>query len=108
MSIVLGLINLTQYLAIAIGLANIGLLLGLIYTYWTSYKQLKSEFTTGLLLFSLMLLIQNILATVILVMLLISGAVASSAEGVKHLLELSAITFIQFIALLILFRITWW
>ena len=61
------------YTAIIIGIANIGLLSGLFYFYWNSYKQLKSKFTTGLLYFALILLIQNILAIIGLAIFLILG-----------------------------------
>ena len=41
--------------AIVVGIANVGLLSGLFYFYWNSFKQLKSKFTTGLLYFALIL-----------------------------------------------------
>lgn len=102
-----GLLNAIQYVAIAVGVVNISLLLGLFYIYWNSYRKIKSEFTIGLLYFSLFLLAQNILATAILVKLLVTGAGTHNPEGVEHLLELSAINLIQLVALSILSKITW-
>ena len=81
--------------------------MGLFYIYWNSYRKIKSEFTIGLLYFSLFLLAQNILATAILVKLLVTGAGTHNAEGMEHLLELSAINLIQLVALSILSKITW-
>lgn len=102
-----GFLNVIQYVAIGVGIINISLLLGLFYIYWNSYHKLKSEFTIGLLYFTLVLLAQNFIATVFLVLLLISGAGTHNPEGIEHLLELSAINLIQFVALSILFKITW-
>ncbi len=102
-----GFLNVIQYVAIGVGIINISLLLGLFYIYWNSYHKLKSEFTIGLLYFSLVLLAQNFIATVFLVLLLISGAGTHNPEGTEHLLELSAINLIQLVALSILFKITW-
>ena len=39
------------YLAFAMGLANVCLLLGLLNSYWKTYKEIKSQFTIGLLYF---------------------------------------------------------
>ena len=102
-----GFLNVIQYVAIGVGIINISLLLGLFYIYWNSYHKLKSEFTIGLLYFTLVLLAQNFIATVFLILLLISGAGTHNPEGIEHLLELSAINLIQFVALSILFKITW-
>ncbi|SCG85959.1 hypothetical protein [Methanobacterium congolense] len=102
-----GMLNVIQYVAIGIGAVNISLLFGLLYIYWTSYKKIKSEFTIGLLYFTLVLLLQNVLATGVLVMLLISGAGTHNPEGMEHLVELFTLNAIQLVALGILFRITW-
>ena len=59
------------YLAFAMGLANVCLLLGLLNSYWKTYKEIKSQFTIGLLYFGSFLLIQNILVTIALVVPLI-------------------------------------
>ena len=52
---------------IIIGIANIILLLILLYMYMGSYKEFKSKFTFGLVSFALLLLLQNILFTVFLI-----------------------------------------
>lgn len=101
------LLNAVQYIAIAVGVINISLLLGLFYIYWNSYRKIKSEFTIGLMYFSLFLLAQNVLATLILLKLLMTGAGTHDPEGMEHLFELSAINLIQLVALSILSKITW-
>jgi len=83
--------------AIIIELANIGLLLGLLYLYIKSYRQIKIGFTIGLILFALTLLIRSILTIVFLIVdtdLLIGRPVYIG--GIIH-----------FIALAILLKITW-
>ena len=54
------------FVAVAIGIANVCLLLGLLYLYWDTYRQVKSKFTIGLLYFSTFLLFQNIVSTIFL------------------------------------------
>ena len=39
------------YIAFVMGLANVCLLLGLLNSYWKTYKEIKSQFTIGLLYF---------------------------------------------------------
>lgn len=103
-----GLLNIIQYVAIGVGVANVCLLLGLFYIYWNSYRDMKSEFTIGLLYFTLVLFVQNIAATVFLVLLNFSGPQSSeNLEAIKHLFELFFINVIQFLALSILFKITY-
>ena len=84
------------YIAIVVGITNVGLLLGLVYFYWKSYEQLKSKFTVGLLYFTGILLAQNILVTLALVVLLILG------KG-----ELNQLEGLELIALIVLSKITW-
>lgn len=103
-----GLLNIIQYVAIGVGIANICLLLGLFYIYWNSYQDMKSEFTIGLLFFTLVLLVQNIAATIFLVLLNFTvGGGGELEEAIEHLLELFSINIIQFVALSILFKITY-
>lgn len=103
-----GLLNIIQYAAIGVGIANICLLLGLFYIYWNSYQDMKSEFTIGLLFFTLVLLVQNIAATVFLVLLNFTvGGGGELEESIEHLIELFSINIIQFVALSILFKITY-
>jgi hypothetical protein len=53
---------------IVIGIANIVLLLILLYMYLGSYREFKSKFTFGLLSFVMLLLLQNILFTSFLIL----------------------------------------
>ncbi|MBU4534911.1 MAG: hypothetical protein KKF16_03595 [Euryarchaeota archaeon] len=84
-------------IAIIIEIANIGILSALLYLYFKSYHQIKIGFTVGLILFAVMLLIKSISTIVFLMVdpeLLVGRPVYIG--GV-----------IQFIALLILLKITW-
>jgi hypothetical protein len=93
--------------AIVIGIANIGLLSGLFYFYWNSYKQLKSKFTIGLLYFALILLVQNILAIIALAVFAILGIEIHELGGTEIYSILLLVTLAQLVALTILFKITW-
>jgi hypothetical protein len=48
--------------AAALSLVNVLLLLGLIYIYGGSLRQVKAEFTAGLLFFAALMLVQNLIA----------------------------------------------
>ena len=100
-----GLLTVIQYVGIGVGLINVGLLLGLLHIYWKSYNKIKSEFTLGLIFFALVLLAQNIFESAFLIILATSGIY--NHEILEHSLELSAINITQFVALSILFKITW-
>ncbi|HEX7467049.1 MAG TPA: hypothetical protein VF324_00495 [Methanobacterium sp.] len=50
--------------ALITSIANICLLLGMLYVYLERYLKVKSKFTTNLVLFSLLFLVQNILFSV--------------------------------------------
>ena len=95
------------YAAIGVGIANVGLLSGLVYFYWDSYKQLKSKFTTGLLYFSTILLIENILAILALAIFSILGVEIHEMGGTEIYFILLLVNTAQLIALAILFKITW-
>lgn len=58
------LIILVKYSALITSVANICLLVGMLYIYMERYLKVKSKFTTTLVLFSLLFLIQNILFSV--------------------------------------------
>ena len=93
--------------SIIFGIANIGILFGLLYFYWNSYKQLKSKFTIGLLYFALILLIQNILAIIALAVFLLLGIEIHEIGGAEIYSILLLVTLAQLVALIILFKITW-
>ncbi len=95
------------YIAIIAGIINVGLLLGLVYFYWESYKGLKSKFTVGLLYFTGILLTQNILVTIALAVLLILGKELNQFDGVEHYSILLLVNAAQLVALIILSKITW-
>jgi hypothetical protein len=92
---------------IVIGIGNIGILSGLFYFYWNSFKQLRSKFTTGLLYFALILLVQNILAIIALSVFLIMGIEIHEIGGAEIYSILLLVTIAQLVALTILFKITW-
>ena len=88
------------YLDIIVALGNIVLLLLLLYVYWDNYKKIKSRFTLGLIMFAGILLLQNLIFT----SLLLFGPIFQIAElG----LPLFIVNITEFLALLILFIITW-
>ncbi|MCK9151791.1 hypothetical protein [Methanobacterium alcaliphilum] len=104
----LGLLN-TILLSsgIIIGIGNICLLSGLIYFYWKSYKELESKFTVGLLYFTSILLVQNILAIIALAIFQVLLALDHQKESMVLYSVLLGVNITQFIALTILFKITW-
>ena len=53
--------------ALITSMANICLLIGMLYVYMERYLKVKSKFTTTLVLFSLLFLVQNILFSVYLI-----------------------------------------
>ena len=107
-SLELGFLNtVIIYLAVIVGIANICLLSGLVYFYRESYKQLESKFTVGLLYFSTILLIQNILLVIALVIFLILGIEINELSGAEIYSILLLVSVAQLIALSILFKITW-
>jgi hypothetical protein len=55
------LLILVKYSALITSIANICLLIGMLYVYLERYLKVKSKFTTTLVLFSLLFLVQNIL-----------------------------------------------
>lgn len=96
-------------IAVAIGIANICLLLLLFRAYWKTYKQVKSGFTIGLLYFSTFLLLQNLVTTLFLALPLfipmnVVDINVSELHGPR--LPLFLINVVQLVALSILFKIT--
>lgn len=94
------------FVAVAIGIANVCLLFGLLYSYWKTYSQVKSQFTIGLLYFSTFLLFQNILSTLFLALPLFMPIEFHGSEIGGPRLPLFLINIVQLIALSILFKIT--
>lgn len=92
----------TEIVSVAgiIGIFNILILLGLLYVYWNSYKEFKSRFIMGILLFIVLLLIQNILFTGFI--FLINGF-RGQGMGIPLLIT----NIIQFVGLSIFLKISW-
>lgn len=88
------------YLDIIVSLGNIILLLLLLYVYWGNYKKIKSIFTTGLIMFAGILLLQNIIFTSFLLF-------APIFQIADLGLPLFIVNITEFLALLILLLITW-
>ncbi|MEL7671574.1 hypothetical protein [Methanobacterium sp.] len=86
---------------IIISIANIGVLLGLLYIYIGSYRQIKIGFTTGIILFAAILLLRNIFDITYLIMT--GNMLNNSHDLTKDIIG----GIIQFIALTILLKITW-
>jgi hypothetical protein len=95
------------YIAIVVGIANVCLLSGLVYFYRESYRQLESKFTIGLLYFSTILLIENVLAILALAVFSILGIEIHEIGGTEIYSTLLLINTAQLIALAVLFKITW-
>jgi len=100
-------IGIGNYLAIIVGIANICLLIALIYVYMKNYRQLKSKFTMGLLVFASLLLLQNVVSTGVLVLNILLGTGHHGFDLDRPQFPLSSINIIQLIALSILLKITW-
>jgi hypothetical protein len=103
----LDIIGISTIFAIIIGIANICLLIALLYVYLKSYRQLKSKFTMGLLVFVSLLLLQNAVSTLFLALSMVLGPGSHSFEIGRQEFPLSSINVIQLIALSILLYITW-
>ena len=54
------LVDLFRPLAMIIGLLNMGLLLGLLIIYIKSYRDIRSDFTLGLIIFATLMFLQKI------------------------------------------------
>ena len=93
--------------AVIVGIANVGLLSGLFYFYWMSYKELKSKFTVGLIYFTLILLVQNILTIIALSLFAILGIEMHEHGATDVYFILLLVETAQLIAFLVLFKITW-
>ncbi len=96
-----------NYIALSIGIINVCLMMGLLYSYLRTYKEIKSGFTIGLLYFTSLILIQNIFTTLYLAIQFIlpnpQVMLYDFHEPIKPLLF---INLIQLIALSILYKIT--
>ena len=92
------LITLVKTSALITSIANICLLLGMLYIYLERYMKVKSKFTTTLVLFSLLFLIQNILFSIYFIFYL--------PETIINALLPLVFLGLEFTALALLFMIT--
>lgn len=86
---------------IIVSIANIGILIGLLYVYINNYRQIKIGFTIGIILFAAILLLKNIFDITYLI---------ATGNMLNHSHDLTGDIIggiIQFIALAILLKITW-
>jgi|GEM_PF-516808 len=88
------------FLAAIIGVINITLLLVMLSIYLSSYRRLKSPFTMGLIVFTALLILQNLL---FIVFLLVREGFHGPGMGFPVL----SLNIIQFGALIVLLKITW-
>lgn len=100
--------SLLTYIALSVGVINVCLMMGLLYSYYRTYKEVKSGFTIGLIYFTSLILIQNIFTTLYLTVQLMvqpptDMMLAQLQEPIKPLFF---INLIQLVALIILYRIT--
>ncbi len=56
------MVEISLQIAAAFSLVNVLLLVGLLYTYGNSFRKIRAEFTAGLLFFSAIFLVQNMIA----------------------------------------------
>lgn len=97
---ILGLTGI-EIAAIIISIGNIGVLLGLLYIYIKSYRQIKIGFTIGIILFASVLLLKSVFD---ISYLLVTGNILNHSHDLMR--EVIG-GIIQFIALAILLKITW-
>lgn len=87
------------FAAAIVGLANIILLVILLFTYVSNYRKLKSSFSLGLVLFALLLIMQNLLFIFFLVS-------REGFHGPGMGFPVLSLNIIQFGALIVLLKIT--
>jgi hypothetical protein len=93
-----------EYIAMAVALANISIIVILLSVYWKNYIKWKSEYTIGLLIFGTFLLIQNLISVGTLFNPLPPGP--SGPDQGNHY-SLFLINLSQLIALVALLKISW-
>lgn len=93
-------------IALVASVVNIFLLIGLLNAYWKTYKEVKSEFTIGLLYFATFLLLQNFVSAIFLAIPLIIPVELNVSDIHGPQLPLFLINMVQLVALTILYKIT--
>lgn len=92
--------------ALGIGILNISLVLALLYLYNQTYKEIKSKFTLGLMVFAFLLFLQNFVSGLFLAIQLFYPLNLMVQQIYLPILPLSFINIVQLVALSILFIIT--
>ncbi|HTX61936.1 MAG TPA: hypothetical protein VMC48_06460 [Methanobacterium sp.] len=94
-----------SYIGLLLALANICILLVLLSIYWKNYTKWKSQYTVGLLIFGIFLLLQNILSLYYIVPP--PGPPHGHPTESPHLIPLLLINTSQLVALAALLKISW-
>lgn len=89
-----------HYLSLGVNLINVIILVMLLYVYTKNYRHIKSDYNMGLLVFSSLFLVENLIA----VHLAIFSWPYFATDIIFHIV---IINFIQLLGLLALLRITW-
>lgn len=92
--------------ALAIGILNMSLLLALITLYTKTYKEIKSKFSLGLLVFAFLLFLQNFVSSIFLGIQLFYPLNMMVQQIYLPIIPLGFINIVQLVALSILFKIT--
>ncbi len=92
--------------ALAIGILNMSLVLALITLYTKTYKEIKSKFSLGLMVFAFLLFLQNFVASIFLGIQLFYPLNMMVQQIYLPIIPLSFINIVQLVALSILFKIT--
>lgn len=103
-----GFFNFIEFsvVALGIGIANITLLVVLMYSYWKTYKEVKSDFTVGLIIFSMLLLFQNVISVIFAALQFTIPGPPPGPEINHARLPLTLINVVQLVALIILYKLT--
>lgn len=87
--------------------ANVGLLLGLVYVWGDAYRKHRATHTLGLLIFAIVFLLQNVLW--IYAYLFHAQFISWFYEGdIAYQITITGLCGLQTVALVVLARITWW
>ena len=102
----MALTRLVVGLVFGIEIANIIMLILLLWVFWSGYKRVKSRFTLGLMLFTVAFLLKSIIY-LLSIMFILRRTTDLPTHGPGAPFTLLMISMIECIALVILLRITW-
>ena len=86
---------------IALAVASITVLIGLLYVYTTNYRHLRSPFSIGLLVFASLFLVENLAAIYFYI------AMAGSGEGANVAMPMLTLNAAELVAFATLFYVSW-